>query len=37
MAKNLGIFLVLVVLLVPCSINYALASAQPQESLPQIG
>ncbi|KAG7532742.1 hypothetical protein ISN45_Aa08g004000 [Arabidopsis thaliana x Arabidopsis arenosa] len=37
MANNLGIvFLVLVVLLVPCSVNYALASAQPQESLPQI-
>ncbi|CAD5333951.1 unnamed protein product [Arabidopsis thaliana] len=37
MAKNLRIvFLVLVVLLVPCSINYGLVSAQPQELLPQI-
>ncbi|ANM69659.1 transmembrane protein [Arabidopsis thaliana] len=37
MAKNLGfVFLVLVVLLVPCSINYGLVSAQPQELLPQI-
>ncbi|XP_019095737.1 PREDICTED: uncharacterized protein LOC104760468 [Camelina sativa] len=35
MAKNLGIvLLLLVVLLVSCSINYALASPQPQELPP---
>ncbi|EOA14289.1 hypothetical protein CARUB_v10027455mg [Capsella rubella] len=37
MAKNLGIvFLLLLVLLVSCSINFDLASAQPQKLPPQI-